>query len=96
MLRGTEKKVLSGLFLAIFVIAGIGAIFYSGTTDLIRDAQELDETHAVINTLSAFYTDVQDLRIATRERTLQVTRHWVTMPQWADPYETPNPGMTGD
>src|SRR6476659_4374945 len=66
MLRRTEEKVLWGLVLAICVIAGIGAIFYSNTAALIRDAERLDQTNAVINTLAQLYINVQDLTLATR------------------------------
>src|SRR5688572_18338655 len=66
MLRRAENKVFVGLALGVAVIAGIGAIFYSGTALLIRDADRVDHTHAVINTLSDLYTQIQDVRMATR------------------------------
>jgi len=60
------RKIFWGLGLAIAAIAGLGAVFYIGNTMLIRAAERVDHEHAQINTLTDFYTQVQDVRIATR------------------------------
>ncbi len=61
-----DKKILWGLGLAILVIAGMGTIFYTGTTLLIADAERVDSTHNVIHTLTDFYAQVQEIRTTTR------------------------------
>jgi PAS domain S-box-containing protein len=60
-----DKKILWGLGLAVFAIAGMGGIFYTGTALLIADAERVDGTHNVISTLTDFYTQVQDIRRST-------------------------------
>ncbi|HEX8523566.1 MAG TPA: ATP-binding protein [Tepidisphaeraceae bacterium] len=52
--------------MAILAIAWMGAIFFRGTCQLIADAERLEHTHTIINTLGDFYTDVRDLRFAAR------------------------------
>jgi signal transduction histidine kinase/DNA-binding response OmpR family regulator len=73
-----DKKILWGLSLAIVAIAGMGGIFYCGTSLLIADAQRVDSTHSVINTLSDFYSQVQDIRMTTRGYVLNGNERFIT------------------
>ena len=61
-----ERKIFWGLALAVAIIAGLGAIFYIGSAVLIADAERVDHEHTEINTLTDFYSQVQDIRIASR------------------------------
>src|SRR4051794_28521262 len=61
-----ENKVLGGLVLAIVVMSAIGLVFYIGVTQLIADADRVSQTHTIINTLTDFLTQIQDVQISAR------------------------------
>ncbi len=61
-----ENRIFWGLGLAVFAIAGMGAIYYTGTAFLIADSARVSHSHSVINTLSDFYAQLQDVRISSR------------------------------